>query len=99
LKLKILGIVQKEGRSLIALNALTQTKDAESKMASIALTARNEQAEKLIQQFTQYKALAVALNPIPIIDLLGGSVADFTTDSFLARLYGLPMTSYEAGTC
>jgi small GTP-binding protein len=97
LKLKILGIVQKEGRSLIALNALTQTKDAESKMASIALTARNEQAEKLIQQFTQYKALAVALNPIPIIDLLGGSVADLLLIRSLARLYGLPMTSYEAG--
>lgn len=97
LKQKILTIVQKEGRSLIALNALTQTRDAESKMASIALNARSEQAEKLIQQFTQYKALAVALNPIPIIDLLGGSVADLLLIRSLARLYGLPMTSYEAG--
>jgi len=97
LKQKIFNIVQKEGRSLIALNALTQVRDAESKMAKIALAARTEQAENLIQKFSQYKALAVALNPIPIIDLLGGSVADLLLIRSLARLYGLPMTSYEAG--
>jgi small GTP-binding protein len=97
LKQKIFNIVQKEGRSLIALNALTQVRDAESKMAKIALAARREPAENLIQKFSQYKALAVALNPIPIIDLLGGSVADLLLIRSLARLYGLPMTSYEAG--
>ncbi|MBD2542586.1 DUF697 domain-containing protein [Planktothricoides raciborskii] len=97
LKQKIFNIVQKEGRSLIALNALTQVRDAESKMAKIALAARTEQAENLIQKFSQYKALAVALNPIPIIDLLGGSAADLLLIRSLARLYGLPMTSYEAG--
>ena len=97
LKQKIFSIVQKEGRSLIALNALTQVRDAESKMAKIALAARTEQAENLIQKFSQYKALAIALNPIPIIDLLGGSVADLLLIRSLARLYGLPMTSYEAG--
>ncbi len=97
LKQKIFSIVQKEGRSLIALNALTQVRDAESKMAKIALSARSEQAENLIQKFSQYKALAVALNPIPIIDLLGGSLADLLLIRSLARLYGLPMTSYEAG--
>jgi len=97
LKQKIFNIVQKEGRSLIALNALTQVRDAESKMAKIALAARTEQAENLIQKFSQYKALAIALNPIPIIDLLGGSVADLLLIRSLARLYGLPMTSYEAG--
>lgn len=97
LKQKIFSIVQKEGRSLIALNALTQVRDAESKMAKIALSARSEQAENLIQKFSQYKALAIALNPIPIIDLLGGSVADLLLIRSLARLYGLPMTSYEAG--
>ncbi len=66
-------------------------------MAKIALSARSEQAENLIQKFSQYKALAVALNPIPIIDLLGGSLADLLLIRSLARLYGLPMTSYEAG--
>ncbi len=97
LKQKILGIVQKEGRSLMALNALNKTRDAESNMATIALDARTKEAENLIQQFTQYKALAVAINPIPILDLLGGSVADLLLIRSLARLYGLPMTSYEAG--
>lgn len=97
LKQKIFHIVQKEGRSLMALNALTQARDAESKMAQITLAARTEEAENLIQKFSQYKALAVAFNPIPIIDLLGGSVADLLLIRSLARLYGLPMTSYEAG--
>ena len=97
LKQKILTIVRKEGRSLIALNALTQTRESESMMASISLEARTEKAEKLIQQYTQYKAFAVAVNPIPIVDLLGASVADLLLIRSLARLYGLPMNSYQAG--
>ena len=97
LKEKILEIVRREGRSLLALNALAQARDAESNMAGIAIEARTNQAENLINKFAGYKALAVALNPIPVVDIFGGSVADLLLIRSLARLYGLPMTGYEAG--
>ena len=97
LKQKILGILNREGRSLLALNALIQARDAEAAMAHKTMELRRKEAEDLIWQHTRYKALAVGLNPIALLDILGGAVADLAIIRSLARLYGLPMTSYEAG--
>ena len=96
LKQKILTILNREGRSLLALNALLQVKAAEAAIAHKTVASRQQQAEDLIWQFTKYKALAVALNPIALLDLLGGVVADLALIRSLARLYGLPMTGFEA---
>ncbi|HIK10433.1 MAG TPA: DUF697 domain-containing protein [Oscillatoriaceae cyanobacterium M33_DOE_052] len=97
LHVKILEIVTQEGLELIALNALTQVRDAEAKIANLTIQGRQTEAEKLIWQFARYKGLAVAVNPIAFLDLLGGVVADLALIRALARLYGLPMTGYEAG--
>lgn len=96
LKQKILQILNREGRSLLALNALLQVKDAEAAIADKTINLRQQQAEDLIWQFTKYKAMAVGLNPVAFLDLIGGFVADLALIRSLARLYGLPMTSYEA---
>jgi small GTP-binding protein len=96
LKQKILKILNREGRSLLALNALLQVREAEAVIAHKTIELRNTEAEDLIWRFTKYKALAVALNPIAFLDLLGGAVADLALIRSLAKLYGLPMTSYEA---
>jgi len=96
LKQKILKILNREGRSLLALNALLQVREAEAAIAHKTIELRNTEAEDLIWRFTKYKALAVALNPIAFLDLLGGAVADLALIRSLAQLYGLPMTSYEA---
>ncbi|MDF2387318.1 GTP-binding protein [Nostoc ellipsosporum NOK] len=92
----ILNILNREGRSLLALNALIQARDAEAAIAQKTIDLREEEAEDIIWQFTKYKALAVMLNPIAFLDILGGTVADLALIRSLARLYGLPMTSYEA---
>jgi len=97
LKQKILGILNQEGRSLLALNALIQARDAEAVIAHKTIELRQKAAEDLIWRYTKYKALAVGLNPIAFLDLLGGAVADLAVIRSLARLYGLPMTGYEAG--
>jgi uncharacterized protein len=97
LKETILNILNREGRSLLALNALIQARDAEAAIAQKTIDLREQQAEDLIWQFTKYKALAVALNPIAFLDVVGGSIADLALIRSLARLYGLPMTGYEAG--
>jgi hypothetical protein len=96
LKQQILDILNREGRSLLALNALIQAQEAEVAIAHKTIDLRNTEAEALIWQYTKYTALAVGLNPIALLDLLGGVVADLALIRSLARLYGLPMTGYEA---
>ncbi|WP_017718235.1 GTP-binding protein [Kamptonema formosum] len=97
LKDKILDILNREGRSLLALNALMQARDAQATIAGKTVESRQKQAEDLIWEFAKYKAAAVALNPIAFLDLLAGTVADLILIRSLARLYGLPMTGYQAG--
>lgn len=97
LKQKILEVLNREGRTLLALNALRQTSAAEAAIAHKTVELYQAEAEALIWRFAQYKALAIALNPIALLDILGGAVTDLVLIRSLARLYGLPMTSYEAG--
>ncbi len=97
LKHKILTILNREGRSLLALNALVEARDAEANIARQVLKLRQTEAEDLIWQFAKYKALAVGLNPVAFLDVMGASVADLALIRSLSRLYGLPMTGYEAG--
>ncbi|WP_009630362.1 GTP-binding protein [Synechocystis sp. PCC 7509] len=96
LKQKILNILNREGKSLLALNALVQVQKAQANIASKTVTERQQQAEDLIWKYTKYKAIAIALNPIAVIDLLAGFVTDLALIRALARLYNLPMTGYEA---
>jgi small GTP-binding protein len=97
LREKILTILNREGRSLLALNALFQAREAEVSIAKKTLEIRAEEAETIIWTYAKYKALAVAVNPIGVLDVLGGLIADLTLIRSLARLYGLPITSFEAG--
>ena len=97
LKQKIFKILNREGRSLLALNALFQARNAEASIAKKTLEFRKAEAEDLIWRFTKYKSLAVALNPIGVVDVIGGAIADLALIRSLSKLYGLPMTSYEAG--
>ncbi|MEO3706218.1 GTP-binding protein [Trichormus azollae] len=96
LKQTILNILNREGRSLLALNALIQARDAEATIAEKTVDFRQQEAEDIIWKFTKYKALAVGLNPVPVLDIIGGAITDLALIRSLAKLYGLPMTSYEA---
>lgn len=92
----ILNILNREGRSLLAFNALIQARDAEASIAEKTIDLRQKEAEDIIWQFSKYKALAIGLNPIAFLDVIGGLVTDLALIRSLARLYSLPMTSYEA---
>jgi small GTP-binding protein len=96
LKQTILNILNREGRSLLALNALIQARESEEKIAKETVKIREKEAEDIIWRFSQYKALAVGLNPIVFLDMIGGLITDLALIRALAKLYGLPMTSYEA---
>jgi uncharacterized protein len=95
LQQKIQELLAREGRSLLAINALVQARSAEANLAKSTLTAMESEANALVWQFAQYKAIAVAANPIAIFDVLGGVFADLLLIRSLAKLYNLPMTNYE----
>ena len=97
LQTKLLDILNREGKSLLALNALRQARDMEASIARKTLKLHRTEAENLIWQFAKWKGIAVAANPIAVLDLLGGATTDLIMIRSLARLYGLPMTRYEAG--
>ena len=90
-------ILQQEGKSLLALNALVQGRDAEINIARKTIELRQEEAQQIINRYARYKAIAVAVNPVIFLDLLGGVVADLALIRALSQLYGLPITTYEAG--
>lgn len=97
LKEKLLTILNREGKSLLALNALRQARQAETAIAHNTLKLYHNEAEDLIWKFAQWKAIAVAANPIAVLDVMGGGITDLVMIRSLAKLYGLPMTRYEAG--
>ena len=97
LRQAICQILQQEGKSLLALNALVQGRDAEINIARKTIELRQEEAQKIINKYARYKAIAVAANPVVLLDLLCGFVADLALIRSLSKLYGLPITTYEAG--
>lgn len=96
LKAKLLEILNREGKSLLALNALRQAREIEGSIARKSVRLQNQEAEDLIWKFARWKAIAIAANPFVVLDLLGGAVTDLVMIRALSRLYGLPMTQYEA---
>jgi uncharacterized protein len=92
---KIQALLDKEGKSLLAINALVQARSAEASLAKSTLADMQVEANSTIQKFALYKAIAVAINPVVIFDLLGGVFIDLLLIRSLAKLYNLPMTNYE----
>ncbi|MBE7379786.1 MAG: GTP-binding protein [Leptolyngbya sp. SIO1E4] len=96
LKKALLSIARQDGTALIALNALREADTLETEIAKRAIALHQDDAEALIWKFAKYKALAVALNPIAILDMVGGFITDLVMIRALAQLYGLPITQHEA---
>lgn len=67
----IYQILQREGRTLLALNALIQARQAQANIARKTIALRQERAEEIIWEYARYKAIAVAVNPIVLLDLAG----------------------------
>jgi uncharacterized protein len=92
---KILNLLNTEGQSLLAINALVQARSTENNLAQITLTAMSKEGNELVLRFAQYKALAVALNPIVFFDVIVGIFIDLVMVRSLSKLYNLPITNFE----
>jgi len=98
LRMRLLAIVEREGRTLAALNASLFAGRVADQVAARIAEARRELAARVIRQYCIAKAIAVALNPIPVADLLAAGALDAALVMHLGRVYGLPLTKSEAGT-
>jgi small GTP-binding protein len=96
LKLKILEILDREGKSLVALNTMLYVGEIQEQLVSRKMTIRETAANQLIQKTVMTKAVAIALNPVTVIDLFTGAIVDVAMILSLSRLYGISMTKKSA---
>ncbi|MEO0948116.1 MAG: GTP-binding protein [Cyanobacteria bacterium J06641_5] len=96
LRLKILEILAREGKALTAINSLLFAKDLSDRLLARQRQIRAEHADSLLWQATSIKAIAVAINPVVVLDLLGGAAIDLSAIVALARIYGVSLSQTAA---
>ena len=96
LKLKILEILHREGKALVALNTMLYADNVNEQLVQRKLMIRENSAKALIWRAVMTKALAIALNPVTVVDILSGAVIDIALILGLSKLYGIQMTQAGA---
>ena len=95
-KLKILEILNREGKSLVALNTMLYTDTVNEQILQRKFEIRDRHANQVVWNGVMIKATVTALNPITVVDLLSGAAIDVAMIVALSRLYGIPMTEQGA---
>lgn len=83
------------GQSYAALNASVFAARLSEKVGQEIVAARRQLGEKIIRRYALFKALGVAVNPLPALDLLA-LTADTGMVVHLSRVYGIALTRREA---
>jgi uncharacterized protein len=91
---KLIELFSREGESLLAINALVQAREAEENLTESVLDRLQGDATRQIWNIARWKALAIALNPIPFFDLIVGIWLDGWVVQKLTELYDLPTSNY-----
>ena len=97
LRERLLAIAAHEGKSLSAINAGLYAGRLTDQVSARIAETRKTVAAKLIHNYCIAKGVAVALNPIPVADLLAAAGLDAAMVVQLSRVYGLPLTRAESG--
>jgi hypothetical protein len=97
LRVRMLAILESEGRALAALNAALFAGRLSDEVGRRIGALRADIAARVIRGYCLAKGLAVAVNPIPIADLLAAAALDVSLVVHLARVYALPLSRAEAG--
>jgi small GTP-binding protein len=95
-KERLWDILQSEGNTLAALNASLFASELSDQVGERVLNARRELGQSLIRKYCTAKGVAVALNPVPVADLVAAAVVDVSMIVHLSRFYALPLTRNEA---
>lgn len=96
LKARLWKILENEGKTLAALNAALFTSDLDARIAEKIVQARKQVAEKIIHNYCLAKGVLVAVNPVPVADLLAAAGTDITMVVHLGNVYGFQLSRREA---
>jgi small GTP-binding protein len=96
LKSLILELLDREGLSLIALNAALYAADKSDRVAALRVQLRNARAQQVIWSYATLKVIGVGLNPVPVADVLGGTAIDAAMIVTLAAVYGMDISKSDA---
>jgi GTPase len=92
LKRRIVEILQREGKSLAALNAMLSADRIQTQLIDRKMDSREAVANDIIWQSVMTKSIAIAVNPITAADIIAGAAIDITMIIRLSKFYGIPMT-------
>ncbi len=96
LKGELWDILEEKGKSLAAFNAAIFASELDEKVATRIVEARRSVAEKIIRNYCIGKGLLVAVNPVPIADLLAAAGTDVAMVIHLGDVYGFRLSRREA---
>lgn len=94
LRQALMVLLRQDGATLIALNVLRVAQQLEAHTIQAVTQQQSSGSDKLLRRYAQYKALAIALNPLGIVDLGLNVAADLILIRNLSRLYGFPITNH-----
>lgn len=97
LRNRLWAVLEAEGKTLAALNASLFASRLSDQVGQRILEAKRRLGGQLIRHYSVAKGVAVALNPIPVADLLAAASVDLGLVVHLSKLYGLPLNRSEAG--
>ena len=97
LRTRLLDIARRDGKALNAINAGLFAGRLADQVGQRIAASRRELASRVIRQYCVAKGVAVALNPIPVADLLAAAGLDAAMVVQLSRVYGMPLTRAESG--
>ena len=96
LKSMILETLEKEGLGLLALNAAMYAADKSDRISALRVSMRDTRADQVIWTMAATKAVVVAANPLPIVDIFGGLAVDALMIVTLSKVYGLSFSMSQA---
>jgi GTPase SAR1 family protein/uncharacterized protein (DUF697 family) len=96
LKERLWSLLERDGQSLAALNAALFASELDQKVATRIVAARKTVAERIIRNYCAGKAVLVALNPVPVSDLLAAAGTDIAMVIHLGEVYGFRLSRREA---
>lgn len=90
------ALLERDGKSIAALNAALFASELDSRVAQRIVEARKVVADRIIRNYCLGKGLAVALNPVPVADLLAAAGTDAAMVIHLGEVYGFRPSRREA---
>jgi small GTP-binding protein len=89
-------LLERQGKSLAALNAALFASELDQKVAARIVEARRAVAQRIVRNYCISKGLLVAVNPIPIADLLAAAGGDVAMVIHLGEVYGFRLNRRES---